>query len=565
MVTRTFGLYLHVPEMVTPGKLRHSGNVPRAGEGSFIMTPRRQATAFILASLVGAVAIAQPPLAPPPAEIPENDSRIPAHPLQPMPSSVKPFVVPPATPQAGPPLPNAPPAPALSMLVLVPRDVPPNQPIPYTITVKNDSSADASRVRVRMPLPEGAELISSEPVARSIEGELTWDLKTVPRGETRKIEVKLKAAGGGEINAKAFVSYEFGQAVRTRLSAPQLKVATELPREATTAEETVPVRVRVANGGRVPVNNVKLTETISEGFEFHRDTDGEPTANPLVRTWDLGTIPAGMGKTVEYRVVPKTGRDLLVRSNVDAGGTVQDTHESRVKIQDAKLQVELRGDPEAQDGRASFKVTVRNEGATTLYNVRVTGSVPQDCQVVSRTNGGQIYRDGVVWVIPRLTAGDSFLFKWDLKAKTAGRKTVRAEAASDRGLSHSMDVQTVFAGAAALVWEQRFDQPTVNVDRTGMFTVKVTNSGSEAAKQVKLVVTLPEQVKLVQATPAHQQEGNRITFEPRDIAAGGAESFSITFRGEQTGAAYFQATLTALSLGDRPMTAEKYVQITTGR
>jgi uncharacterized repeat protein (TIGR01451 family) len=501
----------------------------------------------------------------PPPEIPENEPKGRAFVAPPAPSSIQPFMVPPTAPKSGPPLPVAPPAPAITMLVLVPQDAPPNQPIPYTIQVTNNSQADAGKVKVRMPLPEGTALAASDPkpldeTAR----ELVWEIHSLAKGETKKIEVKLKVLGNlNEVQAKAYVSYEFGQAVKTRLSAQKLKVATELPKEATTADETIPVRVRVTNNGRVPVENVKLTETISEGFEFHRDADGETTKNPLVRTWELGTIPAGTGKTVEFRVLSKTGRDLLVVSNADSGGAVQHSHDGKVKIHDAKLKVELRGDPKANDEVASFKAVVKNEGSIALTNVKVIGSVPQDCKVTSRTNGGQITRDAVVWTIPKLPAGDSFLFKWDLRSQAAGRKTIRVEASSDRGLRDQMTVESVFVGTAALKWETRFESATVTVDKTGMFTVKVTNAGSEVAKNARLAVTLPPEVSLVQATPAYKQDGQKLVFDSRDVRIGGTEIYSITFRGEKSGQAYFKATLDAD--GTKPMNAEKYVQITTGR
>jgi uncharacterized repeat protein (TIGR01451 family) len=492
----------------------------------------------------------------PPATIPEN---VPGTFVAPQPqSSVTPFVVPP-TAKSAVPLPAAPPAPAITMLLLVPADVPPGQPIPYEIRVTNNSSADAGKVKVRMPMPEGATLVSADPPCTPA-NELVWEIKTLGKGETRKIEVKLKAGPGSEITAKAYVSYEFGQTVKTRMSNPKLKVTTELPREATSADEMIPVRVKVVNEGRVPLEKVKLTETISEGFEFHRDTDGERANSPLTRTWDLGTIPAGMGKTIEFRVLPKGGKDLLVRSNVDGSGQ-QDSHEAKLKILDTKLKVELRGDPSATDDVASFKVVVRNEGSTPLNNVRVIGTVPQDCRVTTRTNGGQLYQGQVVWLIPKIPPGDSFLFKWEMRSSVAGRKTVRAEASSDRGLKDSMDVQTVFAGTAALNWETRFEQPTVSIDRTGMFTIKVTNSGSEAAKGAKLTITLPDGVSFVEASPKQSKNGNTLVFETRDISAGASETFSVTFRGEKTGQAFFTAKLEAP--GSKPLSAEKYVQITS--
>lgn len=509
---------------------------------------------LVLASAaVGGIVMAQPvPELQPPPVIPET--------LAPGPSSVTPFVVPAQPAKSSPPLPVAPPAPAITMLLLVPADVPPGQPIPYVIRVTNNSNADAGKVTVRMPLPEGATLLSADP-RPAADKELVWEIKTLARGETKSINVSLKVEKGDDVTAKAYVSYEFGQAVKTRLSPAKVQVRTELPREATTGDEMIPVRVSVSNNGRVPLTNVKLTETISNGFEFHSDTDGEPDKqNAQIRTWNLGTIPAGTGKSIDFRVMGKAAGELMARSNVDTSDGVQHSHEARVKVQNAKLKVELRGDPQASDDTASFKVVVKNEGSTTLTNVRVVGSVPQDCRVSSRTNGGQIYQGQVVWGIARIAPGDSYLFKWDLRSSSAGRKTIRAEAVSDRGLRDSMDVDTVFSGTAALNWETRFEQATVGLDRNGMFTVKLTNSGNETSKAAKITVILPDGVSFVQATPAHKVDGLKVTFDARDVRAGGNEVFSITFRGDKPGSAFFHAKLE--SDGAKPLSAEKYVQIT---
>ncbi len=123
--------------------------------------------------------------------------------------------------------------------------------------------------------------------------------------------------------------------------------------------------------------------------------------------------------------------------------------------------------------------------------------------------------------------------------------------------------ETVFPGTANLSWQSNFDRDTVAIDQQGVFTVVVRNSGTEAAGNARLTITLPKgSVSLVQASPLYKQTGETIAFEPRSIAAGKSETFTITFRGEQYGRAYFSAKLTADALGDRPLGAEKYVEVT---
>ena len=379
--------------------------------------------------------------------------------------------------------------------------------------------------------------------------------------------MKLKSNGTvSEVDAKAYVSYEFGQAVKTRLSKPTLKVTTELPKQATTLEKFIPVRVQVANNGRVPLENVKLTETISTGFEYDRDSDGETTKDPLVRTWELGTIPAGTGKTIDFRVVAKAGRDLTVMSIADSGGVAQHSHDGKLHVHEMKLKVELRGDPQANDSVASFRADVTNEGTATLTNVRVTGSVPPDCRITSRTNGGQIGRDQVTWTITEARARRRGAIEMGNPLAGGGPQDHHRRSSERPRLAR-------FAGRAddllrcrgpklgiALRSADGGDRPHRHVHGEAHEQWQRSGEGREAHDH-------PAAGGELRASHADSEKrtARRLTFDPRAVRPGSTEVFSITFRGEKAGQAFFNAKLAGESLGDKPMNAEKYVQITATR
>lgn len=478
-----------------------------------------------------------------------------------------------ALPPAAPGLPPLPPTPAVRLVVLVPQDAPPKANLTYTIRVTNTTTADAHKVTVRMPVPEGAQFVKAEPGPDANNGragqpptEYQWRFKTLGANASQSVQVTVRPGDGArELSARAYVSFEHGQQVVTRIAAPKLKVRTEVPKQAVVGN-TVPVRVVVTNEGRVPVENVKLTGQISDGFDFDRDAGGEKTKNPRQRVWEIGTLPPGGARQVAYQVAAKDVRDLVITSVVDGSHEAQVNDEAKVSIKEPKLKVQLKGDGKADAGEpAGYELVVSNTGTLPLTNVRVTAQVPDGCQVRKMTNGGREVRDQITWIIPRLPPDDKpYSVRWSLTSTDSGRKTVRAAAAAAEGVEHAQQVETVFQGAAALHWETTFDQPTVTVDRSGMLTIVVKNTGSEVARNVRVAVAAPKEVSLIKVSPAHSVKVGKLVFEARDLPPGKVAEYSIQFRGEQPGPAYFEATLNADVLGSDPLRTNKSVEIIRG-
>jgi uncharacterized repeat protein (TIGR01451 family) len=476
--------------------------------------------------------------------------------------------------QAGPPTPPAvgmpplPPTPVVQLVVLVPQDVAPQTNITYTIRVANTSAADAHSVFVRMPIPEGTQFVAAEPrpdtdTTKPNLGKLVWNLRTVEANGTRTLRVTVKPSEGTrEVDARAYVSFEHGQQVKTRINTPKLKVRTETPRESVVGR-SIPVRVVVTNEGRVPIQNVKLTANISEGFEFDRDSSGERTKEPRQRVWEIGTLPPGASRPVVYQVLAKEVRELVVQSVADGSHETQASDEAKTLVKEARLKIELRGDGTVDTGEdARYEAFIYNTGSLPLTNVRVTAEIPDGCRATGMTHNGRESRDQIVWIIEKMPPDDRPVsVRWKLASTESGRKTIRASAVAPQGAESSQQVETVFKGSAALHWDTSFDNPTVAVDHPGMLTVTVRNTGSEPAKNVRVEISVPREVSVIRATPDGEEKSGRVVFAARDIPPGKVVEYSLQFRGEQAGQAHFQPSLFADVLGPDPLRTNKYVEV----
>jgi uncharacterized repeat protein (TIGR01451 family) len=181
-----------------------------------------------------------------------------------------------------------------------------------------------------------------------------------------------------------------------------------------------------------------------------------------------------------------------------------------------------------------------------------------------KTEGGQVYRDSIVWAVPRLEPGEAKSFRLGIKAATTGRRVVVASATDARKVRASDEMATLFRGIAALVWETELEPVALAAGRRGTFTVRVRNNGGEQAQNVRLEVELPPEVGLKQSTPDVRPNGAKLVYGPSSLAAGTTATYTITYEAKQGGQAYFKARLTADALGDRPLETAKSVEITGG-
>jgi uncharacterized repeat protein (TIGR01451 family) len=488
---------------------------------------------------------------------------------------VRPVPVPPSTlPSAGPLRPVAdPPAPLFRIQIRVPADSPPGDDIKYLIIVSNVSQADAHRVTVRNPIAAGVDgVVKAEPMYDTKESqptkELIWKFGTMKPGTTKRIELVLKPQReAAEIKNLAYVSFEHGEAVTTRINKPEVKIAKTAPKQ-TVRDEPFTVRVLVENTGRVPAKEVRVVETITQSAEVQAITTGASRTkdNANQWQWEVGTLMPGQRKIIEYRVTPRQGTDLLATTNLSADKGIQDQAEARTAVLVPGLSLKLAGPqgPISASESAQYEITVRNTGTMPSTNVRVTGTIPADSKPTRKTEGGQLYRDSIVWMVPRLEPGAAQTFRFAIRAGTSGRREVAASAADSRQQRASEKMATLFEGVASLAWETIPEPAAIAVGRNGTFTVRVKNNGGEPARNVRVEIELPPEVTLERVTPNVRPSGSKISFPAEVVPAHGEQTYTITFKGQKSGQAWFTATMHADALGEQPLTTQKAVEITGG-
>jgi uncharacterized repeat protein (TIGR01451 family) len=464
--------------------------------------------------------------------------------------------------------------PVVTIRVRVPADVAPGDDIKYVITVQNTSAADAHAVTVRNPLSADVEKVMKadpEPDKSSTDKQLVWSFGTLKGGASKSIELVLRhKQSAKELKNLAYVKFEHGEAVVTKIAKPTIRIAKSAPKQ-TVRDEPYAVRVQVENTGRIPAEDVRVIENLPMSAEVEAVTPGakrlqQPEGQQW--QWEIAKLQPGERKVIEYRVTPRESKDVFTLTSVTGQRLVADAPaEGRTRVLVPNMELKLTGPTGVVNAgeSAKYEIVVRNTGTLPSTAVKVTATLPPDCKPSMKTDGGQVVRDSIVWQLPRLEPGDAQAFRFGMKAATTGRRVVSAGAADARGTKAAQELATVFAGTAALVWETNFNPLTVGVGKQGTLTVKVKNHGGEAARNVRVRIEIPDAVSVVQATPNTRVENGAIAFGAESIAASGEATYTLTFEGRKADQAWFAIRMSADCLGDRPMETQKMVNVTGGR
>ncbi|HEY3788421.1 MAG TPA: hypothetical protein VGL71_06170, partial [Urbifossiella sp.] len=428
-----------------------------------------------------------------------------------------------------------PPSPVVRVQVRVPSDSAPGDDLKYLITVQNVSQADAHQVTVRNPIPEGVVRVGkADPtpdMKLSTEKQIVWSFGTMKPGEKKTIELTLKPKPDAkEVKNLAYVRFEHGESVTTKIARPMVKISKNAPKESVRGE-AFSVRVMVENAGKVPAQQVRVVENVERSAEFEAITAGASRTKPDENQWEwqIGTLMPGQKKVLEYRITPRVSADAFTTTNVSADKGVLEKAEARTLVHTPGLAVKMTGPGGvvSPGEPAKYEITVRNTGTLPSANIRVTGTIPPDCKPTMKTEGGKVYRDSVVWVVPRLDPGEAKSFRFGLKASTTGRRVIVASASDARKIRSADELATLFQGVAALSWETEIDPAALAAGRQGTFTVRVKNSGGEEARNVRVEVELPAEVSLKQSTPDIRPSGRLMQYGPSSIPAYGEATYTI--------------------------------------
>ena len=417
-------------------------------------------------------------------------------------------------------------------------------PAEYTVVARNLSAIPLHKVIVQVKVPAGAKVTGTEPKAQGTEAVLMWDLGTLTPRQESSVKMKLVPPARGEMLCQAWVTFTGSTALKVQVREPKLQLQVKAPEKAVVGDP-VNVVLAVSNPGDHPAEAVKLGVTLGAGLEAAKGSGG------LI---DVGTLPAGETREVKLACVARAAgaHKCDVSATGDGGLTTSGT--ATVAVAQPKLNLEVTG-PKLRylERKAVYTVKVTNPGDAPATEVVVSHVVPAGFQFATADAGGKFdpASKAIRWAVGEVGPGQAKELKCELVASGIGEHTHAVAATAARGVRAEKAVATKVEGLSALAMEMVDSDDPLEVGADTTYEIRVTNTGSKAETNVKLVCTIPPQMKFKAADgPGRfEQAGGEVVFEPlKRLPARGDVIYKVTLTAKTKGDARFQATLTASGL-----------------
>jgi uncharacterized repeat protein (TIGR01451 family) len=385
---------------------------------------------------------------------------------------------------------------------------------------------------------------SSTPEGNTSGDGMTWALGDMGPGETKVIKLTGSAEKVGMAGDCITVSYNNFLCAQTKVVEPALALTKTATAEAIKCDEIV-IRYLVENTGTGAASNVVIKDTLADGLAM---SNGSRSVNIPV-----GTLGAGESRAFEVRAMASgTGEfssgamasaDNGLKAEADATNTVVSAPELAVAVECTDTQFLGRN--------FSYNYSIENTGDGVANGASASASIPQGTSVVRVSNGGQVQGNSVVWNFGAMDAGASRDFSMTVAASSIGNYSSTVTANADCADSASDTCRTEIKGIPAILLEVVDITDPVEVGQQTTYVITVTNQGSAADNNIRIVATLPAEQSFVSATGATNgtANGKTVNFAPSgSLAPGAVITWRVTVRADAAADSRFRVEMTSANL-----------------
>lgn len=467
-------------------------------------------------------------------------------------------------------------APQVKIAIEAPQTAAFQQAFPITYSISSTGGVETQPMVVKAVVPQGMQLISTNPKATADGNELLWSLPALPANQQHTVQAVYRPIQTGAVTLAASVRTSDnlrGEAnAMVQITEAQLQVQLTGPQTALVGE-SLPYQIIVRNPGNGRATNVRIKAQMDPSLEVINKPGPFETV--------IDKLDGRQEQAIALPLSPKQPGKASVKVTALADGNLAaETPAVGIDIRRPDLKVEVHGPERAYlNQEMTWTLRVFNPSDVPLSNVVVRAKLPPDLTFRSATNDGRNSNGTVEWNLGTAVAKQWADIQFTAIASKLGRTSVSATVSASPLSKRGEEFQTVsmvkpftseqasasleILGIPALKLEVFDSIDPVNLGQKVTYTIRVTNAGTLPATQVNIVADLPPQMKPLSAfgITNGKIEGQRVTFPPVDsIRPGLVSVFTIEAQAVSEGDGRFRAEVKSLSLNS-PIAAEEATRI----
>lgn len=397
-------------------------------------------------------------------------------------------------------------------------------------------------------LPSDFEFSGASPIARKDINKLIWKIDLLGPKASRHIIVSGKGIHTNDIECRTTITHALQVRANVKIVQPKLNLTMTAPAEVLLCDP-IPVEFVVTNLGTGSAQNVKIIETLPAGLQT---VDGKSDI-----LFEVGILTAGQSQQFSSQIrATKTGAYVTKAVVSSATGLLAESVPKVINVRQPKLRI-VKTSPKRQylGRQLTYEITITNEGDGQAKNTIVEDNIPAGVTSIEATAGAKLSGTKLVWELGTLTPNDSRKMRVSYMPTKAGTLTNSAIATAYCAETVTASTSTSVAGIAAIHMEVIDLEDPIEVGSSTTYVITVTNQGTAADTNIRIVCSLEDKVQYISAAGATVGSimGNTVSFaplhnlEPKDKA-----TWRIVVRGVRPGDVRFGVTLNSDQLA-RPV------------
>ncbi|GJM18954.1 MAG: hypothetical protein DHS20C14_11670 [Phycisphaeraceae bacterium] len=390
----------------------------------------------------------------------------------------------------------------------MPDEVTLNSEFDYSYHLCNLTDGTLQNVVLQVEDTSNLRIVSSDPAGSSSGGRHLWSLGDLGPRETVVVNVRAVADSVGVASNCISVSYNNILCAQTEVVQPALQLTKTATERASLCDDIVYV-FELRNTGTGVAKNVRLRDSFPNGV-----TAGGQNSIDVA----IGDLQAGEAKRVTINAkADRTGSfDNSATAVADGGLTANSGTVNTVIVQP---QLEISSDCTDRQfiGRNfTHSYTVRNSGGGDCANTVVSVAMPAGASFVRASSGGVQQGSNVVFNLDGVPAGAQRTVSVTMQSNTSGDYCTTATATCGCADAVQERCCTAMRGIPAILLEVIDIADPIEVGEQETYVITVTNQGSAADTNIRIVVTLPPEQDFVSAGGATSgsSSGRTVSFTP---------------------------------------------------